>query len=151
MPQKVVTGQLSSFAFTTVAIALKLIEIEPSEESIGVIPVPDLSLAVGAGMPYEPMELVEGGEYKLTFADDQNTQFVHEDSASSGATFKKSIGLKQTCTWTKAVAAAVTSGATRAFTGIIIKVKEGVQKTGERNTIEVTVKVSGTITKTAGA
>lgn len=147
----VVTGQTGSFAFTSVAVALALVDIEPSQESISDIATPSLDLDVGDGMPYQPGELVEGGEYKLTFADDQNTQFVHEQSGSSGATFKKAIGLLQTCTWTKPLAAGMASAATRAFSGYIKSVKESMQTTGQRNTIEVIVKVAGTITKTAGA
>lgn len=146
-----VTGQLGTFAFTTVANALNIISIEPSEESVDTIATPHLGLAIGAGVPYEPGDLVEGGEYKLVLEDDQNTQFVHEQSGSSGATFKKTIGLKQTCTWTKPLATGMATGATRAFSGIVTKVKESSQMTGQRNTIEVTVKVAGTITKTAGA
>lgn len=145
------TGQTGTFVFATVANALNLIDITPSEESIGEIAAPHLGLAIGAGMPYDPAELVEGGSYELTLEDDSNTQIVHQASGSSGATFKKTIGLKQTCTWTKPLATGMASGATRAFTGFITSVQESQQVTGQRNTIKVKVKVDGTITKTAGA
>ncbi|WP_428303908.1 hypothetical protein [Lacipirellula sp.] len=145
-----VTGQKGTLVFTTVAVALKIIEIEPSTEEVSDIACPDLSLNVGDGVPYEPGDLVEGGTYRVLLADDQNTQFVHANSASTGATFKKAKGLKQTVTWTKPVATGNSTGATRAFTGYIKSVKESLQGTSVRCTIELIVKVAGTITKVAG-
>lgn len=145
------TGQLGTFAFTTVAVALPVIDIDPGQESVIDIAKPHLGLAIGDGMPYDPGELVEGGEYKLTLEDDNDTQFVHAASGSSGGTFKKAIGLKQTCTWTKPPITGKPVGATRAFTGYIKSVKESQQVTGQRSTIEVVVKVAGTVTKTAAA
>lgn len=145
------TGHLGSFTFATIANSLKVIEIDPPEESITDIATPDLSLAKGSYMPYEPGELIEGGEYTLTLEDDNNTQIVDKDYATTGATIKKTIRVLQTCTWTKPIATGMASAATRAFTGYIKSVKENTQKTGERSTITVKVKVAGNVTKTAGA
>lgn len=145
------TGHLGSFTFGTVAVSLKIIEMDPPDEVINDIATPYLSLAKGSYVPYEPGELIEGGEFTLTLEDDNNTHFVDKDSASSGATFMKSIRLAQTCTWTKPLAAGMSTAATRAFSGYIKSVKENIQKTGERSTITVKVKVAGNVTKTAGA
>lgn len=146
------TGHLGSMTFATVAISLNIISIDPPEEGVAVdIPTPYLALAKGSYIPYEPGELLEGGEYKVVLADDNNTQFVDVDSASSGGTFKKAIRLLQTVTWTKPIAAGMASAATRAATMYIKTVKEGQQATGSRNTIELTLKVAGNVTKTAGA
>lgn len=145
------TGHLGTFVFATVANALNIIDITPPEEVVGEIAAPHLGLAIGSGMPYDPAELVEGGSFELTLEDDNNTQIVHQASGSSGSTFKKAIGLKQTCTWTKPLATGMATAATRAATMFITSVQESPQVTGQRNTIKVKVKVAGTITKTAGA
>lgn len=145
------TGHLGSMTFATTAISLNVIEIDPPEESINDIAVPHLGLAKGSYMPYEPGELIEGGEYTITLADDNNTHFVDVDSASSGSTFEKAIRVAQTITWTKPIAAGMSTAATRAFSGYVKSVKESSQKTGERNTITLKVKVAGNVTKTAGA
>lgn len=142
-----VTGHLGTFAFTTTALSLPLVEIEPSEETIAAIQGGYLGLAKGSGVPYEPGELVEGGEYKLTFEDNNNTHIVDTDSASSGTGVVKAIRKSQTCTWTKPAPSGLTNGATRVFTGFVTGHKESTQKTGDRSLIMLTVKVASTITK----
>lgn len=145
------TGHLGSMTFATTAISLNIISIDPPEEAVAVdIATPYLGLAKGSYIPYEPGELLEGGEYTVVFADNNNTQFVDVDSASSGATFVKAIRLLQIVTWTKPIAAGMSTAATRAGTMYIKSVKEGQQQTGSRNTIEVKIKVAGNVTKTAG-
>ena len=131
------TGHGSSFTFGTSGITLPVISIDPPSEAVEDIAEPHLGLAVGAYIPYSPSELLEGGEYSLTLEDDQDTNIP--------------VGTVETCTWTKAVAAGLTNGATWAFSGYIKSAKHNNQQTGERATITVVVKVAGTVTKTAGS
>ncbi len=145
------TGHLGSMTFATTAIALNVIDIDPPEETVSDIALPYLGLAKGSYMPYEAGELLEGGEYTITLADDNNTQFVDVSDAGVGATFEKAIRLPQTITWTKPIATGMSSGATRVFPGYVKSVKESSQKTGDRNTIVLKVKVAGNVVKNAGA
>lgn len=147
------TGHLGTFSFGGTAgcgTGLNIISIEPPEEEVGTLALPYLGLAKGSYMPYEAMELIEGGEYVLTLADDNDVQVVDDADASSGATFKKIIREAATCIWVKPVKSPNTGGAQRSFSGILTKHKESTQQTGERNTITLTVKVAGNVTKTAG-
>jgi hypothetical protein len=131
------TGHLGSFTFGTNAISLNIIEIQPNEESVEDIAEPHLGLAIGAYIPYSASELIEGGEYTLILADDNDTNIT--------------VRVTQTCTWTKPPVPSKPNGATHVFPGYIKAAKSSTQKTGERNTIEVKVKVAGNVTKTAAS
>lgn len=145
------TGHLGSMTFADTAITLNIISIDPPEESVTDIPLPHLGLAKGSYIPYEPGELIEGGEYTVVLADDNNTQIVDADDATVGATFKKALRKTQVITWTKPIAAGMSTAATRAFPGYVKGSKEDSQQTGTRSTITLKVKVAGNVTKTAGA
>lgn len=145
------TGHKGTFTFGTSGPSLNIISIKPPKVAVGALALPHLGLAVGDNMPYEPLELVEGGEYELQLVDDNNTQIVHAAQAGVGATFKKIIGLVQTMTWTKPPAAGLTNGASRAFSGFVMEAGEDDQQTGGRNTITLKVKVAGNLTLTAGS
>jgi hypothetical protein len=145
------TGHKGAFTLGSVTHGLNVISIKPPKPAVGALALPHLGLAVGDNMPYEALELVEGGEYELVLADDNNTQLVHAAQSGSGATFKKLIGLAQTMTWTKPPAAGLTNGATRAFSGFVMEAGEDDQQTGQRNTITVKIKVAGNLTLTAGS
>lgn len=145
------TGHKGSWTFGTAGVSLNLISIKPARPSVSDIALPHLGLSEGDNVPYEAGELVEGGEYELQFADDNNTQVVHKNQTGSGATFKKIIGLLQTMTWTKPPASGLTNGATRAFSGYVKEGGEDDQMTGQRNTITVKIKVAGNLTLAAGS
>lgn len=143
------TGHLGTFVGGTTALVGNVISIEPGEESVADIATPYLSLAKGSGMPYEPGELVEGGEYTIELEDLGQAHHVDVDSAATGTGVSKALRKVQTFTWTKPAPAGLTNGAARAFSGYVKSVKEGNQVTGSRATISIKVKVAGTVTKTA--
>lgn len=145
------TGHLGAVTFGTIALGLNVISITPPEETVEDIATPHLGLAKGSYVPYEAGELIEGGEYELELADDNDTQIVDAAYATSGGTIKKAIRLLQTITWTKPPAGSNANGATRAFSGYIKSVRENQQVTGQRNTITVKIKVAGNVTKTPGS
>lgn len=131
------TGHLGDFTWGTDAVTLSIIEIQPPEESVQDIAEPHLGLAIGDNIPYSPSELKEGGEYTIILEDNNDTNIT--------------MRTKQTCTWTKPPVTGKPNGATWAFTGYNKSVKHSSQKTGERNTIEVKVKVAANVTKTAAS
>lgn len=131
------TGHLGDMTWGTSAISLNIIEIQPPEESVEDIAEPHLGLAIGSYIPYSPSELKEGGEYTVILEDDNDTNIP--------------IGTEETITWTKPPVPAKPVGATWAFTGYNKSAKASSQRTGERNTIEVKIKVAGEVTKTAAA
>lgn len=143
------TGHLGTFVGGTTALVGNVISIEPSEESVADIATPYLGLAKGSGVPYEPGELVEGGEYTIELEDLGQSHHVDKDSSATGTGVAKILRTVQTFTWTKPPASGMTNGATRAFSGYAKSVKENVAVTGTRSTITIKVKVAGTITKTA--
>lgn len=148
------TGHLGTFSFGGTAgcgTGLNIISIDPPEEEVGSLALPYLGLAKGSYMPYEALELIEGGEYVITLADDNDVQVVDDSDAGSGGTFKKIIREAASCIWTKPVKSPNTNGATRTFSGICTKHKESTQQTGERSTITLTIKVAGNVTKAAGS
>lgn len=131
------TGHGSAFTFATSGITLPVISIEPPTESVEDIAEPHLGLAEGAYMPYSPSEIVEGGEYSLTLANDLDTVIATR--------------VEETLTWTKPVPSGMTNGATWVFPGYIKSVKENNYQTGERATITVVAKVAGAVVKTAAS
>lgn len=145
------TGQLGTWTFGTTGGSQTVISIDPPEEQISDIAKPHLGLALGSYVPYDPGELIEGGEYKITIDDPGQIHFVDKDYSGSGTGILKAIRLTQTMTWTKPTPAGAAGGATRAFSGYIKSVKESQQVTGSRNTIELTIKVAGNVTKTASS
>jgi hypothetical protein len=145
------TGHKGQFTLGTVTTGLNVISIKPATPEVGKLALPHLGLAVGDNMPYEPLELVEGGEYVITYADDNNTQLVHSAQTGTGATFKKLLGLVQTCTYTRPPAAGLTNGATTAFSGFATKDEPTEATTGQRATRALTVVVAGNLTLTAGS
>lgn len=145
------TGHLGTWTFASISTGLNVIDITPPEEAVSDIALPHLGLAKGSYVPYEAGELIEGGEYELTLADDNDTQLVDSAYGTSGGTIKKLVRLSQTMTWTKPPAGANTNGATRAFTGYVKSVQEQPQVTGTRSTIKVKIKVAGNVTKGAGS
>lgn len=147
------TGHLGTFTAATVAGAgstLNIISITPPEETIEDIALPHLGLAKGSYVPYEAGELIEGGEYEIELADDNNIQIV-DVAGTTGATFKTIIRSPLTMLWTKPPASGLTNGASRSFSGYVKSVKENQQVTGQRNTITIKVKVAGNVTKAAGS
>lgn len=143
------TGHLGTFVGGTTALIGNVISIEPGEESVADIATPYLGLAKGSGMPYEPGELVEGGEYTIVLEDLGQAHHVDTASATTGTGVAKVLRALQTFTWTKPVPSGLANGATRAFSGYVKTVKESSQVTGQRTTIEIKVKVAGTVTKAA--
>ena len=131
------TGHSSAMTFATTGITLPIVSIDPPEEAVEDIAAPHLGLSVGDNIPYDPSELVEGGEYTVELANDLDTSIAP--------------GTKETITWTKPVASGNTVAATWAFTGYIKSVKEAIYKTAERNIISIVVKVASNVTKTAGS
>lgn len=131
------TGHGSSFSFGTSGITLNVISIDPPQESVEDVAKPHLGLDVGDYVPYDPGELVEGGEYTIEFEDDLDTNIP--------------VGVKETMTWTKPVPAGSTNGATWAFPGYIKSAKQNQQQTAQRATISAVVKVAGEVTKTAAS
>ena len=99
-----VTGQTSSVTFGTSGITADLIMIDPPEESIADIALPTLAIARGDYLPYSPGDLVEGGEYTLTFVNDFDTSI-------SVATATETI------TWTKPLNDGDTTAANWSFPG----------------------------------
>lgn len=130
------TGQQSSMTFGTSGITLDVISIEPNEESVEDIALPHLGLDAGSIIPYEPGDLVEGGEYTVELADNHDTQIATR--------------VVETITYTKPIASGNTTAATKEFDGYIKSVKESNKATSERATITVVVKVAGEITVTDG-
>lgn len=145
------TGQLGSIAFGTTGITAAIIEYDPPQEEVGNIATPDLSLAFGSNVPYEPEELVEGGEYSVTVVDNNNVSITDTADAGSGTGRYKALRKVQTITVTKPPASGLTNGATRAFSGYVCNVKESQQKTGQRNTITYKIKVAGNVSKGVGS
>lgn len=128
------TGQKSSFSFGTTGITLDIISIEPPQESVGDIALPHLGLDVGDYVPYEPEDLVEGGEYTLVLANDMDTNIP--------------LRTVETCTWTKPLQSGDSSAAAWSFDGYIKSSQDSEMATSERATISVVVKVAGQVTKT---
>ncbi|MBA3485192.1 MAG: hypothetical protein H0T51_25635, partial [Pirellulales bacterium] len=95
------TGHLGTWTFGTVTTGLNLIDIEPPKYEVDDIELPHLGLAKGDVIPKEASELQKVGRWKLTFADDNNTQLVDSAYGTTGATIKKILRLVQTMTWTK--------------------------------------------------
>ena len=133
-----VTGQTSAITFGTSAVTADLVSIDPPEESITDIALPTLALARGDYLPYSPGDLIEGGEYSLTFVNDFDT------SVSVGTA-------TETITWTKPLDSGDTTAANWSFPGYIKSVKEETYETDTRGTISVVVKVAGEVTKTPAA
>lgn len=145
------TGHLGTIVGTSTNIALNVISITPGEESVDPIAAPYLGLALGAGIPYDEPELVEGGEYTVVYEDTNNVHIVDQASATTGTGVTKALRKKQTWTWTKPAPSGLTNGATRVFSGIVTSVQENEQMTGQRSTITVKIKVAGTVTKAAAS
>lgn len=133
-----VTGQTSAITFGTSGISATLVSIDPPEESIADIALPDLSLARGDYLPYSPGDLVEGGEYTLSFVNDFDTT-IEVGTAT------------ETITWTKPLDSGDTTAANWSFPGYVKSVKEEMYETDQRGLISVVVKVAGQVTKTAAA
>lgn len=145
------TGQTGAWTFAGSGLGLNLIDITPPNEAITKIPLPHLGLAEGSYIPYERGELIDGGEYELTFADDNDFHIVDENYGTSAGTIKKFIGLAQAMVWTKPDSGVLTNGAVRSFSGFVMEVQESQQVTGSRSTIKVKVCVAGNVTKTPGS
>lgn len=145
------TGHLSAWTFGSRIIDLPLIEVVPPESAVVDIGLPHLGLALGSNIPYEPGELVEGGEYELTFADDNNTHIRHGANGANATVFRNVLGFAQTMTWTKPPSGVLTNGATVAFSGYVKSAQPQPYVTGQRATIKVKIKVAGNETKTAGS
>lgn len=130
------TGHKAAITYATSSITLPLITLEPNQESVEDVALPHLGLTAGSIIPYDPGDLKEGGEYKA----------VHQNDFDSFP----AIGVKETITLTKPVAAGNTTGATEAFTGYIKSKKENTYESSKRSTVELVIKIAGAITKTAG-
>lgn len=129
------TGQTSSFTFGTSGITLDIISIDPPQEEVTDIELPHLGLSVGDYLPYEPGDLIEGGEYSIEFANDMDSDIP--------------LRTNETMTWTKPLQSGDTTAASWAFSGYIKSVQENSFATSERATITCVVKVAGDVTKTA--
>ena len=121
--------------FATSGVTTTIISIDPPQEVIGDIALPDLSLARGSYLPYSPGDLIEGGEFSVTFVNDFDTSILVATET-------------ETITWTKPLQDGDTTAANWSFPGYIKSVKEENYETEERGTITVMVKVAGEITKT---
>ena len=128
------TGQKSSFSFGTTGISLDIISIEPPQESVGDIALPHVGLDVGDYIPYEPEDLIEGGEFSLVLANDMDTSIP--------------LRTKETCTWTKPLQSGDATAAAWSFDAYIKSSQDSEMATSERGTINVVVKVAGNVTKT---
>jgi hypothetical protein len=131
------TGHSSSFTFGASAVTLDIISIDPPEESTEDVALPHLGLDEGAYIPYEPGDLVEGGEYSIEMANDMDSDIP--------------IGTVETMTWTKPLQTGDTTAANWSFSGYIKSVKENAFETSQRATITVVVKVAGEVTKNAAS
>lgn len=148
------TGHLGTFSVGGTAGAgtsLNIISIKPPTAAVGVLAVPYLSLAKGSNIPYESLELYEGGEYEVVLADDNNTQVVDAADVTAGATFKKIMRTAATCIWVRPPSGVLTNGSQRSFSGIVKEENASEQVTGTRSTITLKVQVAGNVTITAGS
>jgi hypothetical protein len=122
--------------FGTSGITLDVISITPASPEVDEdIALPTLGLDAGDNIPYEPGDLVEGGEYVVELADDHDTDIA--------------LRTVETITYTKPLQSGDSAAASRAFDGYIKKVEESNAAISERATITVTVKVAGDVTWTA--
>lgn len=131
------TGQTSSFTFGTTGLSLPIINISPNQESVEDIAKPHLGLARGSKIPYDPGDLVEGGEFTLELENDLDSDIP--------------LRTKETMTWTKPLNAGDSTAAAWSFEGYIKSSQENDMATSERATITLVVKVAGDITKTPAA
>lgn len=131
------TGQKSTFSLGTTGLTLDVLSIDPAQESVEDIAAPHLGLDVGDYIPYEPGDLVEGGEYTFILANNMDTVIP--------------LRVIETCTWTKPKQTGDTTAAAWSFDGYIKSVQESQMATSERATISVVVKVAGEVTKTPAA
>lgn len=131
------TGQKASLTFGTSGFTLDVISITPASPSVEDVALPTLDLDAGSNIPYEPGDLVEGGEYVVVLADDHETDI--------------SLRTIETITYTKPLQSGGTTAASRAFDGYIKQVEENEAATSERATITVTVKVAGDVTWSAAS
>lgn len=129
------TGQKATFTFGTSGITLDIISITPASPSVEDVALPTLALDAGSNIPYEPGDLVEGGEYVVVFADDHDTDI--------------SLRTVETMTYTKPLQEGDATAASRAFDGYIKQVEDNDAATSERATVSATVKVAGDVTWTA--
>ena len=121
--------------FATSGVTGTITSIDPPQETIGDIALPDLSLSRGSYLPYSPGDLIEGGEFSVSIVNDF-------DTIISVATETETV------TWTKPLQDGDTVAANWSFPGYIKSVKEENYETEERGMITIVVKVAGEITKT---
>ncbi|MEN1680341.1 MAG: hypothetical protein AAGJ46_12175 [Planctomycetota bacterium] len=131
------TGHGTALSFGTSSYSPVLINIEPNELSVDDVERATLATPEGSIIPYDPAELIEGGE--VTFEEEAEVDSLPP------------IRIKQTLTITFRAPSGLTNGATWVFEGYLKTHRINSQQTGTRRTATGSIKVAGDITVTAAS